>query len=506
MQNNDSAKVNIGTLLIKPINVEKHTPNSAEFSSEFPSNSSQIPLSKASLATSLENGNSQQNNTINNFDIDALRKSIDTENTQNKELKKENIPNDKTYTFSPRPLNNALEVSALYKALLFGILAGFILNFMPCVLPVIALKVSAFLSSNQDDEARSKAFREHNIFFASGIITWFMALGLLLGLAGLSWGQLFQSPLIVLTLLVFIFSMGLSLFGIFHLPILDLRINSSNPHIKQNEKLQAFTAGLMATLLATPCSGPLLGAVLGYSLTQSIPILLIIFFSMGFGMAMPYLFFAINPRLIRFMPKAGNWMNTMEQILGFFLMATSVYLLSILPTDWHIKSLIILLLVASSAYAWGKWGSFHSSGIKKIFISLACITLILLPSSYILKDKEENVLWENFTYESFDTLLGKETLLLKFTADWCPTCKILEQTVFTKKNMQDIAEDYAIRFIYVDLTQFDEEKQALLKSLDSVSIPLLAVFPKGDLSKQPVIIRDLYTLTQLKEAIRIANE
>ena len=503
MQNGNEEHVNVGLLSIK---IGKETNTVSVTTATNPKENSIIDnsaiISKTTTSLPADSIFSDINTSTNShisFSVDALRESVSENKSQNQSQ------NQMPYEFSPRPLNSSLEVSALYTALLFGLIAGFILNFMPCVLPVIALKVSAFLGSNQDEQTRRKSFREHNIFFALGIITWFMVLGLLLGLAGLSWGQLFQSPFIVLGLLVFIFAMSLSLFGLFHLPILDLRISPSGSK-KQNEKVQAFTSGLMATLLATPCSGPLLGAVLGYSLTQSIPILLTIFFSMGLGMASPYVFFAMNPSLIRFMPKAGNWLNTMEQVLGFFLMATAVYLLSILPTDWHIKSLIILLLVAISAYIWGKWGSFHSTGIKKIIIALSCIALIGMPSAYILKEKEKNILWENFTNESFDELLGEEILLLKFTADWCPTCKVLEQTVFTEKNMQGIAKNYKLRFIYVDITQFNEEKQNLLKSLDSVSIPLLAVFPKGNLAKSPIIIRDLYTLNQLKEAIKLASE
>jgi len=500
MQNNDKTQVNLGNL---PIKIQQKIHSVSIATTANPS------LKNTDTDSNL------QNTTNTDFDIDALRASI-SQNTSPKprDSETQKIQNDDTqksqaYAFSPRPLNSSLEVSSLYKALLFGLIAGFILNFMPCVLPVIALKVSAFLGSNQDEKTRRKSFREHNTFFALGIITWFMALGLLLGFAGLSWGQLFQSPLIVLCLLIFIFAMGLSLFGLFHLPILDIRTTHSNVNnvkVEQNGKLQAFISGLLATLLATPCSGPLLGAVLGYSLTQSMPVLLTIFLFMGLGMALPYIFFAINPSLIRFMPKAGNWMNAMEQILGFFLMATSVYLLSILPSDWYIKSLIILLLVAFSAYIWGKWGSFHSAGLKKLFIALTCLTLIVVPSSYLLKEKEQNILWENFNGESFNEFLGKEMLLLKFTADWCPTCKILEKTVFTKKNMQNIGDDYTLRFISVDITQFNEEKQNLLKSLDSVSIPLLAVFPKGELAKKPIIIRDLYTLKQLQEAIDLANK
>lgn len=415
----------------------------------------------------------------------------------------QNLSQPQAYDFTPKTLEGTVEISFLSKALLFGLLAGFILNFMPCVLPVIALKISAFLQSDQDPHTRKKQFREHNTFFGLGIITWFMALGLLLGLADMSWGQLFQEPKLVLGLLVFIFTLGLSLFGLFSLPFFSIRIQ----HNQKNDspKLSAFSAGLMATLLATPCSGPLLGAVLGYSLTQSIPVLLTIFFAMGLGMALPYIIFAINPSLIRFMPKAGAWMHTMEHLLGFALMASVIYFVSILPKAWQFKSFILLFVVAITLYIWGKWGSINATGIKKLMITSLCIITVSGTSYQLFRASNDPILWEDFNPTIFHSLLGEEMLLLKFTADWCPTCKILEHTVFTEKNIQAVQKSFNIRFIYVDITQHDKQKQNLLRSLDSVSIPLLAVFPKGTNSKYPIIIRDIYTYNQLLKAVKTAQ-
>ncbi len=419
---------------------------------------------------------------------------------------RKNVNNqDKTfeYEFSPRTLDNSIEVSSLWKALLFGLIAGLILNIMPCVLPVVALKINVLFKIEHDKANKLKEFKEYCIFFSLGIIIWFMALGLLLGLLGYSWGQLFQSPSLVLGLMVFIFAMALSLFGLFHLPIINIRHNLNNA--KQNNKVSAFMTGLLATLLATPCSGPLLGAVLGYSLTQSLPILLTIFLSMGIGMALPYLIFAIKPSLCKYMPSGGNWLNHLEHILGFFLIGTSIYLFSIIPNDWHTKSLLLLFTTTISVYIWGKWGSFHCSGLKKYLMGLTCLIIFILPINLFFEDDEQINYWENFEPKTFESLLGKETLLVQFSADWCPTCKVLEYTVLTEENLSDLAHEYDPTFIYVDLTDYDQTQQDFLQSLDSVSIPLVAIFPKGEMAKEPIIIRDIYTFSSLKQALEQAQ-
>lgn len=455
------------------------------------------------------------------------------ESLEAKEDQKQNTPIH--YEFNPQALNTSLEVESLYKALLFGLLAGFILNFMPCVLPVIGLKIRSFLQSKQEDctkeviEKRLSSFREHNLFFGFGILTWFLVLGFLLGVLGFSWGQIFQNPALVLTLTLFIFAMSLSLFGIYHLPIFGTKIAhildgkqnttlhtmdgaeiknkiSKKPIQNSSGKFSAFASGLLATLLATPCSGPLLGAVLGFSLTQPLPILLTIFLAMGFGMALPYFLFALRPSLVHFMPRAGNWLNNMEQILGFFLIATSIYLFSLLPNSWQMPALILTFLLAVSCTIWGKIGSFHSKGRKKILIGFLCIAIVLVPYVFLFQAKETKV-WLDFTPHTFKERLGKELLILKFTADWCPTCKVLEHTVFTAKNMQKLSRKTSsdTTFLYVDLTEFEDSKQNLLKALNSVSIPLLAIFPKGDRAHSPIIIRDMYTFNQVEEAIQLAQ-
>ena len=190
------------------------------------------------------------------------------------------------WRFTPRFPQESLEPTALGTALFLGLLAGLILNVMPCVLPVLTMKVSALLSSSgyETEGQRLAHFREHNVLFAAGILTWFLVLAFCVGALGLAWGGLFQNTHLVYGLLILVFLLSLSLFDVFTLPVLDFKVGAS-----RNPKTQAYLTGLVATLLATPCSGPLLGGVLGWAALQPLPVIVAVFTATGIGMALPLL-------------------------------------------------------------------------------------------------------------------------------------------------------------------------------------------------------------------------
>lgn len=411
-------------------------------------------------------------------------------------------------SFSARPFYQNLEVQSFVKALFFGVLAGFILNFMPCVLPVIALKLHALIAAPQEKTQGKRFFREQMLFFALGILAWFAVLAVLFGGLGLTWGQLFQEYRLMLFLCILVFVLALSLFDVFHLPIINLRT-----YEQKNTRLDTFLSGFLATILATPCSGPLLGGVLGFVLTRSFLIIMLVFVCMGIGMALPYLVFACRPAFVSFMPRAGNWLLVLEKMLAFFLLGTALYLFSLLPDFLHVKVLCFLLLLCICLYVWGKWASVYLAKTQKrlIFSGLcACVALcfwFLFIQTPQTSGTAQKVLWQEFQAQKFMQNLGRQTFLVKFTADWCPTCKVLEQMVFTEKNMQELSAlaDEEIQFVLVDMTQHDDEKQTFLTSLGSASIPFLAVFPKNN-PYRPLIVRDIYTLSTVRQVLKKALE
>ncbi|MBI4805809.1 MAG: thioredoxin family protein [Desulfovibrio sp.] len=409
------------------------------------------------------------------------------------------------WTFAPRSLQPHLEVNGLLKALPLAFLAGFLLNLMPCVLPVACLKLSGLLAVCREGDPTCDRFaliRQHNIFFSLGVLAYFCVLAVLLGLAEMAWGELFQQPGLILGAAVVLFALGLSLFGVFHLPVIDLKLTPRPGH---SPRSQALATGFLATLLATPCSGPFLGGVLAWTLMQPVAVVMTVFVGIGMGMASPYLLLAVRPELTKFVPRPGPWMSHLEKLAGFLIMGTCLYFLVILPAALLPASLVALLVTAFACHAWGSWtnlsqGAFTRWTIRSVAAAAAvaaCVWALSVPAA-------ESAAWEPFDKATFHQMLGKEDLLVDFTADWCPTCKALEKTVLRPPAVARLQKRYGFKAIRVDLTRESPEAMALLRSLGSASIPLAAVFPKGADSQRPVVLRDLFTSGQLEEALEMA--
>jgi len=398
----------------------------------------------------------------------------------------------------PRYLQPELEVRGLMKAVLLGLLAGFILNFMPCVLPVISIKLSGLMAgSTQADQAQRRSrFREHNAFFAFGILLYFFILSAILGVTGLAWGQIFQKPDIVLGLTALIFALALSLFGVFSLPLVDLKFDQMTTH----PRLQALFTGLLATLLATPCSGPFLGGVLGWTLLQPPWVISSVLVAIGVGMALPYLTMVLFPGLVRLFPKPGPWTGRLESIVGLLLMATCVYLLAILPESRLIPALGLLWFVAVAAWVWGVAGPGFDSA-RLVLLKLLAAALLAAGVFFAAVTVQGAGRMEEYSEASLRGILGRQTVVVDFTADWCPSCKVLEQTTLTPARLGDMKTRYGLALLRADLTEKNPEAEALLHALGSKSIPALAIFPKNA-PESPLVLRDLFTPAQLEEALK----
>ncbi|MBE1424801.1 thiol:disulfide interchange protein DsbD [Desulfomicrobium macestii] len=400
---------------------------------------------------------------------------------------------------SPRYFSPGLEVHTLSKAAALAFLAGLILNFMPCVLPVITLKLRSFIpAADSVPKSQRLAFRTHNLFFALGMMLYFLILAGIIAVTGMAWGQIFQEPAAIITLTAIVFALCLSLFGVYDLPLIDLKGKAKG--VVHHPRLESFTTGILATILATPCSGPFLGGVLAWALIQPPDIIALVLSCIGLGMASPYLAMALFPGLYRFLPKPGAWTLHLERILGFLLAATCVYLFGLLPTSEYVNVLILLWTIALSAWIWGKWTSLSQSRTRRWSIRGIAVALVVLAAAFLFRPEGHPDPWKNFDMQQFETLRGQENLILDFTADWCPNCKFLEKTVLTPEKSAAFAKEHDAILMRVDLTRHDPELMALLESLGSKSIPILAIFPKGN-PDSPLVLRDLFTGGQLKEAL-----
>lgn len=406
------------------------------------------------------------------------------------------------WDFTPRSASPWLEVTGLLVAILFGMLAGLILNFMPCVLPVVSLKLSGLLSGGSLDETeKRRAFREHNLFFSLGVLSWFTFLAGLLAATGMAWGEIFQKPLLVTLLAAIVLALSLSLFDVFTLPVIDLKLDTKT----KNPAAQAFFTGVLATLLATPCSGPFLGGVLSWALLRPVYEVALVFLAVGLGMSLPYLAMAALPGLSRYFPRPGAWTVYVERAAGFFLLATTAYLVNILPESYLAQALTMLWCTALACWLWGLGGP-AASDRKRFWTRSAAFLLPLAALLWLFLPRGASFTWEEFRADRLRDRLGQELIVADFTADWCPTCKFLEQTVLTDDNVRDWAKRHDAVFIRVDLTDDNPDGKALLRALGSRSIPLLAIFPKDDEAKRPIVLRDLFTEQQIEAALSQAKQ
>lgn len=384
----------------------------------------------------------------------------------------------------------SLEVKSLGKAIIFGILAGLLLNLMPCVLPVIGLKLRSFQSLSKEETTKLK---KHNLSFIAGIFAYFISIGSFLAYSKLNWGEIFQNPLFVLLTLFLLFLLALSIFDFFQLPIINPQINSKHP------LLEAFFTGFFITLLATPCSGPLLGGVLAWSLLNSPFIILIVFLSIALGLSLPYIFIFFYPQLIKFFPKTSKFNLILEKIIGFLLLFTCIYILTLLPEKYYIRILITLTIL--TFLVWLKKEIDFTKKVLTYLYRLVIMGFLIFSIFWIYNIPESQSIWINYQKDIFLNKLGKENILVDFTANWCPTCKFLEQTVLTDDFLSKLKSQYNLTLIKVDLSQENKEGEDFLNSLNSKSIPLLAFFPK-DTPNNPIIFRDIFTQNLISKVIK----
>ena len=401
------------------------------------------------------------------------------------------------FTLTPRYDDENLEISNLGGALIFGLVAGFILNVMPCVLPVLSMKLQSLLIRARGGKQGLSDVRQHSFFFAAGNMTFFTVLAIVLGLLDMMWGQFFQSQLFLLIMLMLVFLMGLTTMGVFTLPLIPV---GSMARTSAHPRLDAYVTGFVTTFLATPCSGPLLGGVLGWAFTQPMPILVAVFWSVGLGMSLPHLVLVIWPRLAS-MLKPSEWMHAAERFLGVAMLGCAIYLLSILPEFKHIPALIALLASGVAAYTWEKTCTLEASKRQRTISTVFFIFILAGSLFYAHNTEKTEGQWTSFTIEHFREQLGKRPMILTFTADWCPNCKFVEATVLTESRIGKISDKYNAEFILVDLTNPNAHGTKLLDMLGSRSIPVTAIFPAGDKATSPTVLRDVFTSASFEKAV-----
>jgi len=400
----------------------------------------------------------------------------------------------------PAAINESGEVNHFWKAILFAFIAGLILNVMPCVLPVISIKIMGFVQQAGEDP--KKVFKL-GLAFASGILIVFLGLAILAVVAKYSWGALFQREEFLIGMIAIIFVFSLSLFGIF-----TIIVPGKLSQIGMGQKsgyLDSFGKGMMATLLATPCSGPFLGGAMAWTLLQSAPVIIIIFLSIGVGMALPYVILTANPNFMKWVPKPGNWMIHFERIMGFVLLGTVVYLFTIVPLGSKNALAGFLLVLGVGAYIYGKLQSITDPPGKRWMVRIIALVWVVFGGLFcqkILINKDikyeakftNSMAWSEYSYSKlFNASDENRITVVDFTADWCPNCKVVEAAILESEIIQQAFREKNVQLLIADITREDKIKQDLLTKLGSRSIPFLAFFHPGEKLIKPGFLRDMYS-------------
>jgi len=417
---------------------------------------------------------------------------------------------------------------AFARILLYAFLGGLILNIMPCVLPVISLKILSFVSNANEDPR--KIFHL-GLMFALGVLTSFLLLAfavISLQAAGerIGWGFQFQSPGFVAAISAIIFLFALSLLGVFEI----------NVHVGLWARgggrayVDDFMNGMLATLLATPCTAPMLGPAVAFAFTQPPAGIIAIFCAVGLGLALPYVLLTANPKLLRFIPWPGPWMETFKQAMGFVLLATILWLLSVFGAQTGVQGLIRLLafLMALGILAWlhGRYITLSSSLGTRVAIWSITAIVVLLSYQRILREavalpqqselvgptpsiqaseNENEVTWAPFSKKALDDAVAAgNTVFLDFTAEWCWTCKVNEKTVLADSDVEQLLLQHGVVTLKGDWTRRDPEITDILKQHGRAGVPFYAVYP-ADNPGQVIVLPELINKKLVLDSLRRAG-
>ena len=350
-----------------------------------------------------------------------------------------------TPTSAPTPTQAGDRVESLALALLLAFLGGIVLNVMPCVLPVLSVKILGFVSQAGEDRARTL---RHGLLFAGGVIVSFWALAgvLLLLRAGgelVGWGFHVQEPIVVGSLALLLLLLALNLFGVFEVGTSVAGAADGVARGVRSSGARAFADGAMATFIATPCTAPFMGSALTYALTVPAPSAMLVFTSLGVGMAAPYVLLSANPSWLRWVPKPGPWMVTFKQLMAFPVLATVVWLLWVFGKEAGVDGvawmLAACLLVSGAAWVRGRWGGLERSTSVRWWVGTGVALLLAafaVERMVHASHQEPGALgappagWVAYGPGVVEGYQAKgRVVLLDFTAAWCTTCKVNEALV-----------------------------------------------------------------------------
>ncbi len=388
-------------------------------------------------------------------------------------------------------------------AIAFAFIGGLLLNLMPCVFPVLSVKVLALLEhGGTRDAARG---RKHGLAFGAGVLLsfWLLA-GLLMALrAGgesLGWGFQLQSPPVVATLALLMFALGLNLSGVFEIGLTLTRLGGAGAGGGYSDSL---LTGVLAVLVAAPCTAPFMGAALGFALVQPAVVGLLVFTALGLGLALPFVVLASMPQLLRFLPRPGPWLETLKQFFAFPLYATVVWLLWVFGQQTGIDALAIVLLamilLALGAWLWGRGVRSDRRGTRVVAaaVMLGAVAISIVSSSRaeaVSSDASTRTIaagvggWEPYSPQRVSELRAEgRPIFVDFTAAWCLSCQVNERVALRTDAVGDAFTRANVALLRADWTSRDSVITNVLASFGRSGVPLYVLYPAGTGGKATIL-------------------
>jgi len=427
-------------------------------------------------------------------------------------------------SFDPEKLKRnvaeGFDQSNLYWQILLAFFGGIVLNLMPCVLPVIGLKILSFVEQAGENRRRALML---NIWYSAGLLSIFLLLASLAVFLNLGWGHLFKYAGFNIVLAAVVFAMGLSFLGVWEIPIPGFVGSGKAAGLAEKEGFSgAFAKGVITTILATPCTGPFMGTALAWAVSQPPLNVYAVFTSVGLGMASPYLLVGAFPKLIRFLPRPGAWMETFKQVMGFVLLGTVVYIFTFLHWPYVVPTIGLLFSLWVACWWIGRTPPTVDLNAKlrawlEAGTFVAAMWLVMFPGI-------DEIVSGRFAFRGLQEVMadrfedryqrkgagagrlpdGPNTVLIDFTADWCLTCKTLEAQVLNTAEVRRLVDRNRVITLQADWTQEAPEVDRL-KRLFGGGVPIVAVLPAGDPNKPTGVFRGGCTPGQVLDALKRAG-